>query len=451
MSQLFGTDSAKGAIPAAVSAELAMQAGQAAAVFFSGKKDKQTTILIGKDTALSSDMTEAAIAAGISSAGGKAVLMGTKPYPALCHLVRTHEADAGIMVSKAHNAANSSGMRLIGADGRPVTADRIEQIEQLVYGNIRSAESGSIGEIVRGEESISEYTSYIASIASADLSGMRVALSCSDKSCIAPAQTLLTEAGADVVLMPEQSETQDSGIDLAATALEQLMEFTVSSAADCGLAIGEDGGSCLAADENGHLVDGDVLLAIFAKSMKERGRLNNNTAAASPFSSFSLTRFARDNGISIVTTGANSRYILERMIEDNCSLGGEKSGHIIFLDDMPTGDGLLCGMRLLKIMKETGKPLSVLAVEIQKLPQVIVNVPIGRRFLEIWKNDSSITSLISRYSDELGSEGRILVREGGGQEPAIRVIIEGRNFGTINEMAMRVSEQIRLKCPRKSR
>ncbi len=451
MSQLFGTDSAKGIQPAAVSAELAMQAGQAAAAFFSGRKNKKITIFIGRDSAPSSDILLAAVSAGVSSAGGKAVILGELSYPALCCLVKENSADAGIMISKAHGTSYASGIRLIGADSMPLGSDRLERIEQLVYGSICSTDSESPGEIVREDEYINEYSAYISAAADADLSGMKAAVCCADRCCVSPAEQIFTQLGAEMIMMPEQTESTDTDIDLAATALERLMDLTVSSGADCGLAIDSDGSSCLAVDENGHLVDGDIMLAIFAKYMKEKGTLRNNSAATTLFSSFALKKFAEENGINISTTGANSRYILERMIEDGCDLGGERGGHIIFRNDLTTGDGLLCGTRLMKIMKETGKPLSELAVEIQKLPQVIMNVPIGRRFLEIWKNDSSITTLIDKYEEELGDNGRILVREGNSSEAIIGVIVEGRDFGEINEMAMRVSEQIRLKCPRKSR
>ena len=450
MSRLFGTDSAKGIAVADLSCEIAMQAGRAAAAVISGREKKKARFIIGKDGNISSDVLEAAICAGICSAGADAEALGALPAPAAAWLTKELGADACIMISAAGSDGNCSGIRLFSPEGRRFGGDAEQQIERLVFGigaeSVLARPRTGIGRMLRQENAASTYIEHISSLVPTDLTGMKVALGCSGSCTSVTASDLFRELGAEVLMLPEPGDVFDSDIETASTEFERLMEFVPENGCDCGFAFDGDGSGCLAVDENGSLVDGDQLLAIFAKSYKEQGRLRSDSVVVNYMSGLGLMNFLRDNGITALTSGAGDRYILDRMVEEECSLGGEKSGHIIFLDDSSVGDGQLCGARLLEIMKSTGKKLSELAGEMQKLPQIVLNVRISPMKKEIWKNDSVITDLIREGEEKLGAEGRVIVREAFVPEPFIRVIIEGRNFSVINDMAMDIAQTIKAQC-----
>ena len=223
------------------------------------------------------------------------------------------------------------------------------------------------------------------------------------------------------------------------------MAFVVDNGCDCGLAFDGDADRCLAVDENGELVDGDKLIAICAKAYKEQGRLKNNAAVVTVMTNLGFRYFAKDNGIDTITAGVGDRYVLEKMLEGGYNIGGEQSGHIVFLDDATTGDGQLSGARVLEILKNSGGKMSELADVMYKFPQVMINVRITPRDKEVWKNDSVITDLIEKHEQTLGESGRILVRESG-TEPLIRVMIEGKDFSQINDMAGEIAETIQSRC-----
>ncbi|MBR4627527.1 MAG: phosphoglucosamine mutase [Ruminococcus sp.] len=450
MSRLFGTDSAKGAVVADLSCEVAMQAGRASAAVISGSQEKRSKIIIAKDGRLSSDILEAAICAGICSAGADAEGVGTIPAPAAAWLTKERGADACIMIAAAGTDPNASGIRIFSPEGRRFGTDIEEQIESLVFGigagSVLSRPSAEMGRMLRYDNGAEEYIEHVCDLVPTCLSGMKVALGCSESCTSVTAEKLFKALGAEVLMLPETDSDFDPDIETASTSLERLMEYVPAYGCDCGFVFDNEGFGCRAVDETGKLTDGDSLLAIFAKSFKEREKLRGNSIVVNCMSGLGLFNFARDNGINVLTSGAADRYILDRMLEEECSLGGERSGHIIFLDDCPVGDGQLCGARLLEIMKVTRKKLSELAGEMQKLPQIVLNVRIDPRKREIWKNDSVITDLVKANAEKLGSEGRVIVREAYGSDPFIRVVIEGRDFGEINEMAMEIAKTIKARC-----
>jgi len=306
--------------------------------------------------------------------------------------------------------------------------------------------SSEMGRMLRYDGAGDDYIRRMEELIPTCLSGKKIALSCSGSCVSVTAERLFTGLGAEVMILPETDGSFDPDIEMASTSLERLMEFVPANGCDCGFEFDNEGFGCFAVDETGKLTDGDSLLAIFAKFYKEREKLRGNTIVVNYMSGLGLLNFARDNGINVLTSGAGDRYILDRMTEEECSLGGERSGHIIFLDDCPVGDGQLCAARLTEIMKITGKKLSELAGEMQKLPQIVLNVRISPRKREIWKNDSIITGLIKESAEKLGAGGRVIVREAYGADPFIRVVIEGGDFGTINEMAMDIARTIKARC-----
>lgn len=447
MSKLFGTDSTRGIAVAGISCELAMQAGRAAAAVFSSGKDKKSKIIVAKDKSSSSDMLEAAICAGICSAGADAEELGIIPASAAALLVKEHNADAGIMISAAYGSARESGIRIFNTEGlRPSAADEL-LTEKLALGSADAPELKYIGEsgaILRCENAAEEYAAILKELVSPELSGMKVAVDCIGSCTEGIAERMFSELGAEVLTVAEQACTSD--IDAIATRFERLMEYVTENDCACGFAFDNDGTGCIAVDENGKPVSGDSLLAIFALDFRKKGILRHNSVAAPLTSGMGLISYLAEHEIGLVTTGAADRYAAYRMREGGYNLGGEKSGHILFSDFMPIEDGLFTALKLLELMKSSGKCLSELSNGINTLPQVVINVRIAPRKREIWKNDHEITGLIEQMSEALGDNGRIIVCENSSASPSIRVIAEGSDFGQINNIAMTIAQTIKKRC-----
>ena len=396
MGRLFGTDGARGVAITELTCETAMQIGKAAAIVLTKKTKHKPTIFIGKDTRISSDVLEAALAAGICSVGANAEILGVVPTPAVAALVEQKGADAGVMISASHNSFEFNG------------------IMKSIKGN---------------------------------LTGLRIAIDCANGSASATAKRLFEGLGANVYVINSSPDGTNINDNCGSTHIGNLMQFVVDKKCHAGLAFDGDADRCLAVDEKGQLIDGDKLMAICAKAYKEQGKLKKNTAVVTVMSNLGFTYFAKNNGIKMQTTKVGDRYVLEKMLDGGYNLGGEQSGHIIFLDEANTGDGQLSGAKVLEILAESGKKMSELASVMEHYPQVMINVKISPRDREVWKNDSQITDLIEHYENELGDSGRILVRESG-TEPLIRVMLEGKDFKQINEYAIAISEKIKERAGR---
>ncbi|MBQ9807656.1 MAG: phosphoglucosamine mutase [Ruminococcus sp.] len=446
MSGLFGTDSARGINVAELSCETAMQAGRAAAELLA--KGQGGKIVVAKDKKLSSDILEAAVCAGICSSGIDAETLGAVPAAAASFIVREHKASAGIMITGAAGASEGSGIRLFAADGYRLDERIRDDLEENVIartGAPAQKKFDNIGRMLSCDSAAEEYISHICGLIDTDLSGMKVAVICGGGGAGLTAEELFTRLGAEVTLLTGRaSHAADFGPE--ATDIERLMDCVAGGDYCCGLAIGDDGGSCLAVDENGMAVDGDHLLAIFAKYFKENGRLKDDTLVINTLSGLGLLNFARDNGIRAVTSGAAGRSVIDRMLEGGYSLGGDRNGHVFFTDDSPCEDGQLCGARLLEIMKKTGRRLSELAGEMQRLPSISLNVRIADVSREVWKNDKDITDLIEWYQGEFGDTGRVVVRESSTSAPFVTIMIEGPDFSRINFIAVEIAERIKQRC-----
>jgi len=448
MAKLFGTDGPRGIAVTDLTCELAMQTGRAAALVLGKKDGGKTKILIGMDTRLSSDALEAAVCAGICSVGADAELLGVVPTPAVAYLTGAHGADGGIMISGSHASAEFNGIKIFSSDGCKLREEDEEEIERLVLsapGEMKPCSHENVGRILHCASAADEYIEHIKEVTSAGLSGLRVALDCANGCAAYTAGKLFTALGAEVLVIADKPDGTNINKDCGSTHVHQLMAFVAENGCDCGIAFDGDADRCIAVDENGAMIDGDRLLAIFARSMKEQGKLDKDTAVITAVSGLGLRKYAAENGIRLVSSGAGKRYVLERMLEGGYKLGGEPNGHIIFLDEGRTGDGQLAGARLLEIMKRSGRKLSELAGDMPAYPQVKLNVRIHPHYKELWKNEKSITELIEKYEEELGSEGRILVRESG-TEPIVRITAEGGDFGRINDMAVGIAQRIKDIC-----
>lgn len=451
MGRLFGTDGARGIAVTELTCETAMQIGRAAAAVLCRKSGRRAKIIIGKDTRISSDIMEAALTAGLLSVGADVVSLGVVPTPAVAFLVKDMQADAGVMISASHNSMEFNGIKLFDGTGFKLSDDIEEEIEALVLDNpewlIESQKNGSeVGRSEIDHSAVLKYVSHILETGEKNLNGLKIAVDCANGSASATAERLFTGLGAKVYLLSCEPDGVNINDNCGSTHMDDLIEFVKEKKCDLGLAFDGDADRCLAVDENGNMVDGDKLIAIFAKDMKERGCLADNAAVVTVMTNLGFTFFAKENNIKMVTTKVGDRYILEQMLASGYSMGGEQSGHIIFRDYATTGDGQLTAIQLLSVMKRTGKKLSELASVMERYPQVMINVKISQQWKEGWKNVAEIEEIIEKKEKELDGSGRILVRESG-TEPLIRVMIEGRKFDEINAMAVEIADVIRACCP----
>ncbi|MDE6133093.1 MAG: phosphoglucosamine mutase [Oscillospiraceae bacterium] len=451
MGRLFGTDGARGVALTELTCETAMQIGRAAAMVLTKKAHRKPKILIGKDTRISSDVLEAALIAGICSMGADAVTLGVVPTPAVAFLVKKRDADAGVMISASHNSMEFNGIKLFAGTGYKLSDDIEEEIEALILDNpeeITNAMSGGakVGHVSHDKNAQWDYIRSIMKTIDNDLSGVRVAIDCANGSASATAERIFGGLGATVYLVNCTPNGTNINDKCGSTYMDAISKFVKEKKCHVGVAFDGDADRCLAVDENGAVLDGDKLIAIFARDMRDKGTLKKNTAVVTVLTNLGFTHFAKNNDINMITTKVGDRYIMEQMLAGGYNLGGEQSGHIIFHDYATTGDGQLTAVQLLSIIKRQERKASELGSMMERYPQVMVNVKILPKWKEAWKNDTEIEKIISANQTKLGSSGRILVRESG-TEPLIRVMIEGKKFRLINQMALEIADKIKERCP----
>ncbi|MBP0963896.1 MAG: phosphoglucosamine mutase [Oscillospiraceae bacterium] len=449
MGRLFGTDGARGVAVTELTCETAMQIGRAAAIVLAKKTKHKPKIIIGKDTRISSDILEAALVAGICSIGADAVILGVVPTPAVAFLVEKYEADAGVMISASHNSVEFNGIKLFDHTGYKLSDEVEEEIEALILDNpenISLASGCDVGRISYAKDAAWDYIRHIIKTIDGDLSGIKVAIDCANGSASVTAERIFKGLGANVILIHAEPDGTNINEKCGSTYLAAISEFVRSNKCHLGVAFDGDADRCLAVDENGEVIDGDKLIAIFAKHMRDNGKLNRNTAVVTVMTNLGFTNFAKANGINMLTTKVGDRYILEQMLLNDYSLGGEQSGHIIFREFAKTGDGQLTAVQLMNILKLSENTMSSLAGIMERYPQVMINVKIASKWKENWKNVDEIEQMIDLYQKKLGSTGRILVRESG-TEPLVRVMVEGKRFDLINDIAVKIADKIKECCP----
>ena len=450
MGRLFGTDGARGVALTELTCETAMQIGRAAAMVLTKKANHKPKILIGKDTRISSDVLESALIAGICSMGADAVTLGVVPTPAVAFLVKKREADAGVMISASHNSMEFNGIKLFAGTGYKLSDDIEEEIERLVLDNpeeIKAAMTGgaNVGKISTDKNAEWDYIRYIMKTIDHDLSGVRVAIDCANGSASATAERLFGGLGATVYLFNSTPNGTNINDRCGSTYMEAISRYVVENKCHLGVAFDGDADRCLAVDETGAILDGDKLISIFARDMRDKGTLKKNTAVVTVLTNLGFTHFAKNNNINMITTKVGDRYIMEQMLAGGYNLGGEQSGHIIFHDFATTGDGQLTAVQLMSVVKRQDRKVSELGSMMERYPQVMINVKITQKWKEAWKNDVEIEKAITENQKKLGSSGRILVRESG-TEPLIRVMIEGKRFDLINDMAIEIADIIKVRC-----
>jgi phosphoglucosamine mutase len=442
--KLFGTDGIRGkANHYPMTGEVAFEVGRAAAYVLK-KTHGRNKILIGKDTRLSGYMIESALTSGICSMGMNVVLIGPMPTPGIAFVTRSMRVDAGIVISASHNAFYDNGIKFFSSDGFKLPDSVEEEIEKAMFSKTLEKirpEGAEIGKAKRVDDASGRYIEFVKSTfpKGMTLEGIRIVVDCSNGAAYKITPTVLIELGADVIAINDKPDGININADCGATHAEALQKAVLEHKANIGIAHDGDADRTIFCDENGEIVDGDKIMAICAMDMKKEGNLKANTVVATVMSNIGFEIFLKKAGIKVIRARVGDRYVVEEMVKIGCNLGGEQSGHIIFLDHNTTGDGPITALQVLSIMCRRKKTLSDLASCIPIYPQILINVPVKKS--KDMKDFPSISAAIKRAEKKL-KNGRILVRPSG-TEPKIRVMIEGDNMDNITTMAEEIAEVIR--------
>ena len=444
MARMFGTDGVRGVAGSELTIELATKLGQAGAYVLTKETEHQATIIVGCDTRISGGMLASALMAGICSVGANAIFVGVMPTPAIAYLTRKHKVDAGVVISASHNPMEFNGIKFFNGEGYKLSDALEDEIEALIRNNMKDVVlpiGSGVGKIEYRFDLKDEYVKFMKKCVPVDLTGMKIVIDCAEGASYYTSVKTLKDLGADLVAIHTKPDGTNINANCGSTHMEELQARVVYEKANVGLAFDGDADRLLAVDENGKIVDGDQIMAIVGNFMKSKGTLKKDTIVATVMSNLGFFLMAEKNGITMEKTKVGDRYVLERMKEIGASLGGEQSGHIIFLDENTTGDGLLSALHLLQVMVETGKPLSELAQIMEVLPQALVNAKVANHKKEKYMEYPEIADAIQKLEEKFAGEGRVLIRPSG-TEPLVRVMIEGKDQQVIQEEAQRLASLI---------
>ena len=436
MGKLFGTDGIRGVANETLDAKLAYRVGQAAAISLCDDPGTKPTVVIGKDTRISSDMLEGALVAGLTACGCNAILLGVVPTPAVAYLTIYLHADAGVVISASHNPYEHNGIKMFSSEGFKLN-DALEAcIEELILqdGELPVKTHGEIGQVMSGSFAAEYYLDHLASTVDG-LEPLRVLIDCANGASAVVAQKLFPRLGAKCTFLGISPDGENINKGVGSTHLDNLEKAVVAGGFDCGIAFDGDADRCLGCDEKGQEMDGDKIIALLAMTMKEKGRLDGDTAVVTVMSNLGFIKYMESQGINTEKTAVGDRYVLERMLADGAVIGGEQSGHIIFLEHNTTGDGLVTALQLLAVLKRTGRTLTDLAGIMKKYPQVLVNVHSDNK--AGLDDCQPIWDAVAAAEKELDGRGRILVRPSG-TEPLVRVMAEAET----HELTQRVVDDI---------
>jgi len=442
--RMFGTDGVRGVANRDLDCHLAFKLGQAGAYVLS-KGKKRPKILIGKDTRLSGDMLEAALIAGICSAGADALVVGVMPTAAIAYLTRHYEVDAGVVISASHNPMEYNGIKFFDGNGYKLPDKMEDEIEAIIKGqeqvDIPAPVGDEIGRKVPVPNALQDYVNFLKGTIDVDLSGLKLAVDCANGAAYKVAPMVFSQLGAEVKVINDNPNGVNINYNCGSTHPEGLQRFVIEAGADVGLAFDGDADRLIAVDEKGQLVDGDQIMVICALDMKERGVLKHNTVVATVMSNIGFDIALKKAGCNFIKTKVGDRYVLEEMLQGGYNIGGEQSGHIIFLDYSTTGDGILTALQLLSVMKRNNRRMSELASVMQRFPQVLVNAKVSPEKKDSYMDDPIISEEISRIEAKFKGAGRVLIRPSG-TEPLIRVMIEGADHKEIEDSASRLARLI---------
>ncbi len=446
MARLFGTDGVRGIANADLSCDLAFKLGQAGA-FVLGSNVHRPTLLVGRDTRISGEMLEAALVAGICSLGARAVLVDVLPTPGIAYLTRYYGADAGVVISASHNTVEYNGIKFFDRNGCKLPDELEDNIESI----IGKGDPGmvlptgvKIGRRVRQVNAQRRYIDFVKETTSERLDGLHIVVDCAQGAAYQVAPLALRELGATISVYYHEPDGTNINENCGSTRPERLCELVRELGADIGLAFDGDADRLIAVDERGQIINGDQVMCICALHMKEQGTLKNNTLVTTVMSNMGLDIALKKHGIKNVKTKVGDRYVLEKMLAEGYSLGGEQSGHVIFLDHNTTGDGLITAIQLLTVMVKTKQSLGRLSKAMQVLPQSQYAAKVSDRRKYDFDKDEEIVSSIRALESKYEGRGRVLVRASG-TEPLVRVMIEGENQHEMDADVYRLSVLIESK------
>ena len=445
MGKLFGTDGIRGIANKELTAELAFKTGQCGAyVLTKHTKGRRPRILIGKDTRKSGDMLEAALTAGLCSVGVKVIPLGVIPTPAVAYLTRYYKADAGVVISASHNPCEYNGIKFFNSDGYKLSDAIEDEIEAYITGKKQIKElpvHRKVGYVSANHNAVEDYVAFAVSTVDCRLDDMKIVIDCANGASYQTAFKALNKLGANVEAIHNTPDGININYMCGSTHMESLQAYVRSIGADVGLAFDGDADRMLAVDENGELIDGDKIMAICAKYMQENGTLKQNTLVATVMSNLGLFIAGEKLGINIPRTKVGDRYVLEEMLANGYNIGGEQSGHIIFLDHNTTGDGLVSALQFLSVLKKTGMKASEAASIVEVLPQVLCNATVKTENKNSYMEVPEIAQACEALENEFAGEGRVLIRPSG-TEPLVRVMIEGKDQEYISKKAKELADLI---------
>ena len=444
MARLFGTDGVRGVANTELTGDLAFRLGRAGAYVLTKEKKHAPRILVAMDTRISGDMLESALVAGICSVGAHAVVAGVIPTPAVAYLVRKYRLDAGVMISASHNPVEYNGIKFFDEQGYKLSDELEDEIEDILMSRpeiLPSPTGIGLGTKGYAEEALDDYLAFLTKTTTEKFGGIKVALDCANGAAYKAAPLAMLDLGASLCIIHNEPDGTNINDKCGSTHMEDLKALVVENGADIGFAFDGDADRCLAVDEKGELIDGDKILAICGLDMKQRGCLEKDTIVGTVMSNLGLTMMGREHGIDILQTAVGDRYVLERMLADGYNIGGEQSGHVIFLDYNSTGDGVLTAIQLLSVLKRSGKKASELASIMQVMPQVLVNARVNNAKKNNYMDDAEVRKGIEELEKEFSQDGRVLIRTSG-TEPLVRVMIEGKDIEKMDKAARKLAALI---------
>lgn len=443
MGRIFGTDGVRGIANEKLDVELALAISRAAGMIIKNEHSGTPKVIVGRDTRLSGTMLESAVAAGLSSVGCDVELLGVVPTPAVAYLVTKLGVAGGVMITASHNPFQYNGIKYFGSTGFKLTDEQEERIEGIVLDGkepIELAETEKIGRIGHNTEAVELYVEHIASTVG-DLSGIKVAVDCANGASFATAKKIFEKVNSEATFLNCEPDGTNVNRDCGSLHIGALGKYVKENGFDLGVAFDGDADRCLAVDENGEIIDGDIMMAILAKRFHEEGRLNKNMLIPTIMSNMGLFKFAEKYGISCFPTKVGDRYVLENLLKFGASLGGEQSGHIIIPEYMTTGDGELSALMLIESMKLAGKKASEIKEVMTVYPQVMVNIEATAE-MKAKLDDPEVKSYLDIETGRLEGDGRILVRPSG-TEPLIRIMIEGKDKKKIEALVNECAETLK--------
>ena len=445
MSRLFGTDGVRGEANLELTPELAYRMGRAATLYFGEScGDEQPVIIIGRDTRISGQMFEAALMAGICSAGGKAISAGIIPTPAIAFLTKKHKAQAGIVISASHNPFHDNGIKFFGGNGYKLPDAVEDELENIVMAiemddNLYRASGSKMGTVEHRHDMIEEYIEFVMSTTKERLDGMKIVLDCANGAAYEAMPIILKSLGADLTVINDKPNGININDNCGSTHLDALRKKVVELGADFGIAHDGDADRCLCVDEKGNVIDGDHMLIICAEEMIGNGTLKDNTVVTTVMANIGFHKAIKSLEGRAEITKVGDRYVLENMLANGYNLGGEQSGHIIFSDFSTTGDGPVTALQTISAIMRSGKKASELNELMVSYPQLLVNVVVKSK--EGWEQNEKIAAAIKAGEDELGADGRILVRPSG-TEPLIRVMAEGPDQAQLEVICQKIADVV---------